>query len=479
MHEKIDIVKFDRLLYKKLSMVDREIVDEYKNKMTIDEINSFMRRFIDYYLVENSEESLEVNEDSDSTVVFESSNISKIDTVNNFIDNFILTTNSIDDINLFFINEKNFIISAKNEIFYKNNEYVIEHFFKYLKLDKANFEFINQLNEERIKELISNGIRAFFDKSNIYRGTISLHIMEIIIANIPTEEKSAVSKNFIIPYKNIINVIDNYFNKKIYFKNKSAQCLRDALYKYFVDEYSQNISNILKSYPHIFDELDIKYIMDFSNYLSDVNLQNKLYDNNIGWIPQKNIHDYIRHNYIELARKKTDIGLIREIKNAELPISFYTYRIDDFFGKKKNYKKRIGIVIDKTVLSSTNKALAGYSKNFKMDKKFIGIKLVTKTNIINLSQFVKSGMYWSPENALSHGFDDRVGIIWFNGKAISKNKWKFPNGLVIDGDITVIVNCICTSDLFAKMFKRFNFDDKMRQIVLALNEQISLNNKKE
>jgi hypothetical protein len=54
--------------YKMLLVEDRKMIDEYVSKMAIADVNSFMKRLIDHYEVENT---IEVDEDIDSIVVFE------------------------------------------------------------------------------------------------------------------------------------------------------------------------------------------------------------------------------------------------------------------------------------------------------------------------------------------------------------------------------------------------------------------------
>lgn len=64
-----------RSLYNKLTIEDRGMVDEYIPKMSSYEVNSFMQRLINYYQIESKCDVLEVKEESDSIIVFETSKI--------------------------------------------------------------------------------------------------------------------------------------------------------------------------------------------------------------------------------------------------------------------------------------------------------------------------------------------------------------------------------------------------------------------
>lgn len=273
-----------------------------------------------------------------------------------------------------------------------------------------------------------------------------------------------------LPFDRLIKIIDEYFVEDRLAKNKSAMFLSMAFKKYFEEEYLKNVSTVIDAYStqarNLPDE-DIKYVMSFQNYLNDKQLQNNLYYKNlnnktiIGWLPTNEAKDRIREIYVELACEEEN--LVRKV-NANLPLRFYTYRISKIHGRQTTYRKRIGIAIDKTVLPATKRSMAGYGQNFKMDKKFIKIRFKD----FDLAPYVKGGAYWMPENAVLHGFDNKTGIIWFEGKEVEDQKWMFPNDLIVEENTNVCVDLICTTDAFSKMFQRFDFSKKLKDLVFEL-----------
>jgi hypothetical protein len=106
-----------------------------------------------------------------------------------------------------------------------------------------------------------------------------------------------------------------------------------------------------------------------------------------------------------------------------------------------------------------------------MDKKFIDVQLIQGDGRIDLSPFVKNAVYWSSENAALHGFDNKTGIIWFEGSPVEDDTWKFPNGFTIGNNSDTIVNVICAPDSFSKMYQRFDLNGKMREIVSDLETE--------
>lgn len=278
--------------------------------------------------------------------------------------------------------------------------------------------------------------------------------------------------NIKLPYDRIIKYFNSYFSSLKKSKNKTTEYLSIAINKYFEEEYLDALNKLI-SIGDAMSQKDKLYVCNFDKYLNDTNLQNKLfYDNSddnhrVGWIPNRDAKDRIREIYIEIAQ--TEDEQIRKINNAKLPIRFYTYRIDKLHDRI-SYKKRIGIAIDKSVLPATPRATAGYGQNFKMDTKFLQVQLVGD-KYLDLSTYVKSAGYWFQENASLHNFDNKTGIIWFDGTEIDKNQWQFPDGVVIDDKSDAIVSTICTSDAFSKMFQRFDFNNKLRELVLQLESE--------
>ncbi len=273
-----------------------------------------------------------------------------------------------------------------------------------------------------------------------------------------------------IPFDRLVGTVDAHFAEDKLRKNKSAMYLAKSIKQYFEEEYVNNVSTIVDAYSvqaRNLPEEDISYIKSFQNYLDDKQLQNNLYYKNlnnetmVGWTPTNEAKDRIRQIYIELAQD--DESLVRKV-NANLPLRFYTYRISKIHGRPTTYRKRIGIAIDRSVLPATKRAMAGYGQNFKMDTKFMNIQL----NGIDLTPYVKGGSYWSPENAILHGFDNKTGIIWFEGEEVEDGKWKFPNDIIVTDNSDTLVDLICTADAFSKMFQRFDLNKKLQDIVFDL-----------
>jgi len=157
----------------------------------------------------------------------------------------------------------------------------------------------------------------------------------------------------------------------------------------------------------------------------------------------------IIESYVKLAIDTADVRKI----NVELKTDFYTYR--------KN-KTRLGIAIDKTIIPAGKRAKAGFGRNFKMDIRFAGIKVV-EGEWIDLVSFASS-VWWSSKNAAKHGYDDRTGIIWFDGEA-DGNKWIFPNALEIIAGDPIKIDAVIITDAFSKMFKRLELDKKIHTII--------------
>lgn len=668
--------KFNYSLYKSLLSKDQEIIDEYIPKMSTGDINSFMQRFVEHYPLEVEKEVLEVNEDSDSIVVFESSNISKTDSLNNFIESFIATTKSSEDINTFFIDDKNFNFVVQNPKFYKNSSLVFNHIIKYFRLNKALRPFLE--NQKELNGFIWEGLQAYFENKKLYRGELYGYIGSIINRKLrrdlevgficpfcstyyirdnldknnlivcgkcqnkfsfagvrcstegcgkivpltsidkktfskydvkhirafralnkylqqddmehlakalqipdaidaykipispelqkkkikklaeydladdaatsvpeflfylplvcpittghtrgkhissgqkydafrgcgktflvkdglrkslrdgyfvyrlydqrrikyvdPNKNKQSYSDGIFVdrndsveenklPYDRIVRSLNRHFGKIKPGHNKPMLYFSIAVKNYFEEEYGKSVDAAVETYLHNLSQDDFQYIKSFENYISDQQLQNNLYYKNppayrLGWTPSSNMQERIRELYIDLVQDKEEF--VRKVKDAKLPLRFYTHRISEMYDRPTTYKTRIGIAIDKTVLPATKRAAAGYSNLFKMDNKFISVKLLDGTD---LTPFVKSGVYWSPKNAALHGFDNKTGIIWFEGEDLGNNTWKFPNGLIVENNLDAIVNVICTPDAFVKMYQRFDLNGKMREIVSEL-----------
>lgn len=673
--------KFDYSLYNSLLSKDQEIIDEYIPKMSPGEINSFMQRFVEHYPLE-ADEILEVNEDADATLVFENSNISKTDSINNFIDNFISTTKSSDDINLFFTDDKNFNYAVQNPKFYKNSSQVFQHITKYFRLSKALRPFLE--NQKELNSFIWEGVQAYFENKKLYRGELYSYIGSVVnrklrqgleigficpfcstyyirdsldknnlitcgscqnkfsfsglkcpadgcgkivpltsidtkvfdksdvkhmrafralnqylnpedmkyiakmlqISDIsdgykipislelqkkklkkleeyslendvatsvpeflfylplvcpvtsghtrakhissgqkqdafkgcgnqfvlkeglrksikdayivyrlydqrrikyvdPNKRKELFNDNLFVdhsdsleehklPYDRIVKTLNAHFAKLKTKRSKSMLYFSNAVKKYFEEEYIKSVDNAIETFLHDLSSDDYQYIKSFENYITDKQLQKNLFYKNptayrLGWTPNANMQERIRELYIEQVQDKEEF--VRKVANAKLPIRFYTYRISEIHGRPTTYKTRIGIAIDKTVLPATKRASAGYGQNFKMDKKFINVKLIHGDELIDISSFVKNGVYWSAENAALHGFDSKTGIIWFDGSPTGENAWEFPNGLIIGNNSDIIVNVICAPDAFSKMYQRFDLNGKMREIVSDLESE--------
>lgn len=662
--------KFDYSLYKSLLSKDQEIIDEYIPKMTAGEINSFMQRFVDHYPLEVEEEILEVNEDVDSVMVFENSVISKADSINNFIDSFISSTKSAEDINSFFAEDKNFNFVVQNPKFYKNSSQVFNHITKFFRLNKTLRPFLE--NQKELNSFIWEGVRAYFENKKLYRGELYSYVGSIVNRKLrqdleigficpfcstyyirdnhdknnlivcstcknrfsfagvkcPVEDcekivpitsidrktfdktdkkhirafralaqyvnhddmeymakllempevidaykipistelhkkklkklseynlssdtattvpeflfylpltcpittghakkyggcghsfnlkdglrKSLKDGYFVyrlydqrrikyvdpnknkreyddsvfvaqpeafeenkLPYDRIVKTLNKHFAKLNPTKNKSTIYFSKAVKKYFEEEYKKSVDIAVKTFLHNLSNDDFEYISSFENYVTDKQLQNNLFYKNppayrLGWAPSADMQERIRELYIDLVQDKEEF--VRKVSNAKLPLRFYTYRISEIHGRPTTYKKRIGIAIDQTVLPATKRASAGYGQNFKMDKKFISIH-IDGENKVDISQFVKNGVYWSAENAALHGFDNKTGIIWFDGSPTGEDKWTFPNGLAVENNSDTIVNVICAPDAFSKMYQRFDLNGKMREIVSDLESE--------
>lgn len=119
-----------------------------------------------------------------------------------------------------------------------------------------------------------------------------------------------------------------------------------------------------------------------------------------------------------------------------LPIQLYTYRPN---------KKRFGIVIE------------NYNQNYKM----YNIKIMIDRK--DISGSVKSAVYWSSKNAKQHGFNKKVGIIWFKGSSLN-DCWQFPDGSIVKNKQKVTINLILANDASSKMFQRFNIKQKLKEI---------------
>jgi hypothetical protein len=177
------------------------------------------------------------------------------------------------------------------------------------------------------------------------------------------------------------------------------------------------------------------------------------------WTPNKKAKNQIRKICLKLMR---DDECIRKVDDVKLPMRFYTYR---------GNKKRIGIAIDKNTLTATIKAAAGYGRNYNMNDVVVKLDHKKKTDS-DLIQFIKNACYWSPKNAIQHGFDDKTGIIWFDGKQVDENKWQFPNGVVVEENQQVRVSFICATDAFSKMFQRFDFNKRIQELTLQLESEL-------
>ncbi len=214
---------------------------------------------------------------------------------------------------------------------------------------------------------------------------------------------------------------------------------------------------ILRKIPY---EYIVKY---FRNYFKNYTIKTKYIELAINkyfksecsitkeWMPDKRAKKYVMDICLDLMDAD---GGMSKINNIKLPIRLYTYRIN---------KKRMGIAVDKNVLETD----IGYSPNFKMAK--VQIKYVSNNKQYDLTSFVRNSGYWTPKNAKKHGFDNRTGVIWFNGKLVDENRWQLPNGIIINNDSDIYASFIYATDAFSKMFQRFDFDSKIKQLILQLN----------
>lgn len=369
MNIKSSVDIFDITLYSKLASEDQEIINEYITKMMPGELNSFMKRLLDHYVLEAKEDTLEVNED----------------------------------------------------IYYPG------------------------INENYKVPVLSRKVVY-----NTYNNKNIIHNKQNIIHK--------------IPFERIMKCIEHTFvNVK---ENSPQEYLYMALKKYFEEEYQYSIYNIVSS--GLVNDDNVLYTKGFNGFLSDTQLQHELYykysDNayRVGWTPIKNINNRISEIYIDLA-KNNKIG-IRSIQNVMLPLCFYTYRVEQH---NKN-KLKAGIAIDRRALSNGNMMVSGFSKNFNMYKKFINIKM--ENNNVDITSFIKKISYWSPKNAERHGFDKKTGVIWFNGDYVN-NKWKLPNDMLIENNTNVNVSGYYTDDAFSKMLQRFNFNNKIDEIITQLKKE--------
>jgi hypothetical protein len=356
----------DYALYNSLTLEDRKIIEEYIPKMSFDDINSFMKRLVEHYVIEVNKEIFEVQEDIDTVIAFEHYDISKY-------------SNSIN-----------------NDVFVKTESPCA---------DKKNITYLSQLNSAKIK----------------------------------------------IPYERIFGQL----NKQFLTPKKQKSYLALAIKSYFLEEYNKDIELLIKNFH--FSSLDIQYMRNFDNYLLDAQLQCNLQKipYRIGWVVSDKIKDCIRERYVDIA--KTNERYMRKII-AKLPLCFYVYRKSN-----DNKKMRIGIAIDVVALPATKYLAAGFSRNSKIDTKFISLMC----NNEDLTPFIKYISYWSPENAKIHGFDGRTGIIWFEGKK-SGEQWEFPNGMRIDHKSIVLVKAFCIPDSFFKMYQRLDINNKIQNIISDL-----------
>lgn len=258
--------------------------------------------------------------------------------------------------------------------------------------------------------------------------------MKRLIEHYKTQE-DILEVNEEIDFIDFVEVFENYKNTDIKKKIAIDKAL-PIIYKSFYT----NSNNLAAKY--LFDSI----ISFFSNECSDG------IDLNI--IDMAKIR--IREIYTGLI--KNNEKFVRIIKNIRLSLCPYTYRITNNMSKV-----RMGIALNKSVLIKTRNASAGYSHNFKLDKKFVNIIL----DDLDISSFIKKISYWQPKNSKLHGFDNKTGIIWIDSMFDGKT-WKLPNDRIIDSNSKVIVSAVCLTDSFFKMFQRLNFDIKMREIILAL-----------
>ncbi len=349
---------FNKLFYDMLLPEDREIIDEYSNKMGPASINGFMQRFVKEY---HPEEILEVSEDKDAVVVFEknkalfsAANVLLVE----FIDKFILSTKSKYDIEKFITNKNNAIFIMQNPNFYNIYSPATAHIKKY----------INSDGTEITPKIEQNVI------------TYSFHLEKFI---------------------KILNT-----------NNKNVKFLCYAVNKYFLEEYNSNAKN------------QIKYIVE-----------------------------KIREYFIEYAKNQSE--LIKIINNIEMPIKSYIYR-----------DGKLGITINKLGIPLYDNCIpGGYSKNIKIDKKFVSIKT---NDAVDLSKFVDRCCYWMPKNAISQGFNNKTGIIWFNAIQIDDKTWKFEDNSVIIEGTEATVDMYYVSDAFVKMLQRCDFFNKLKKFLLSL-----------
>lgn len=333
---------FNWSYYDMLLIEDRKMIDEYVNRMSVAELNSFMQRLIEYY---KSEETLEVSEDKDLILV-----------------------------------------SENNRALSKNNTNIFNSFSEIYNVKKLPYEYL---------------IKILIDDTKVKKEKTALH----------------------------------------YFLH--------AIYKYFEDDYKQAIQHISKD---IVSSVENLYISDFHNYLADSALQKKLFNNHkIGWKLDKDINKHIHEIFIKYA--KHDNRHVKKIYEFILPAKLYTYRLN-------NKKMRMGIAFDKKVLRNN----VGYGHNFKISLSSINIKDLNNT--INFSSCIRNACYWKAQNAKIYNFDNKTGIIWFNGRQLNDRQWLMPNNHTVENNTVMSVSFLYTTDAYAKLLQRMQFNKKMRNIIL-------------
>jgi hypothetical protein len=224
-------------------------------------------------------------------------------------------------------------------------------------------------------------------------------------------ERHKIAKSKVITGKDVIKYLNKYFIRTT--KNISKLCLLIAINKYF-------------------DEL-----LDVYSWKLDLRAKNK-----------------IRKIYLNLIPKY----YVQNIQNVELSAKLYICRIM----KSGAHKKCLGIALDGHVLAKNNLLSGGFGRNFKLD-----IHGITYNNI-DITSAVKKCSYWTPQNAITCGFDTRTGIIWFDGK-LKDGTWELSNDTIVnDGDMMVL-NASYTTDAFEKMFYRLKIENKIAKIIFDLN----------
>lgn len=287
-----------------------------------------------------------------------------------------------------------------------------------------------------------------------------------------------------IPFDRAFCYIDDLINAESSKEKKNVAMLSFylAMKEYIVKEYTSQLDFMLNEYAKqegfvpksILDE--VEKAKNPEEIKSNKELANMLFYNNtkhkIGWMPTNDAKREITQLYINIIGESH--GHIRQVNDATLPLKFYTYFSNNKVNKQNKKKTRIGIAIDKEVLPATRSSKPGYGQNFRTDNNNVSVVITHNGQETDVSKYVKNVAYWSPKNSSLHGFDNRTGIIWFEGNA-DNNVWNFPDGVsIIEGSFAKI-NMVSTGEGYSKMMLRADFNGKIKDILSQLeNDGINI-----